>query len=76
MKPFKKGAFKLAIELGLDILPVTIVNSYKIQQPGFFNIFPAKAGLIIHPMIATSTFDNNLDDFMTHTRKVLESGIQ
>jgi 1-acyl-sn-glycerol-3-phosphate acyltransferase len=76
MKPFKKGAFKLAIELGLDILPVTIVNSYKIQQPGFFNIFPAKAGLIIHPMIAISTFDNNLDDFMAHTRKVLESGIQ
>jgi len=29
MKPFKKGAFKLAVELGLDVLPVTIVNTIR-----------------------------------------------
>lgn len=74
MKPFKKGAFKLAIELGLDVLPVTIVNSYKIKQHGFFNIFPARAGLVIHPMISYSQFNNNVEEFMTYTQKVLESG--
>lgn len=75
MRPFKKGAFKLAIELGLDVLPVTIVNSYKIKRPGFMNIFPAKAGLVIHPMIRTASFGNDLDKFMNHTRAVLESGL-
>ena len=75
MRPFKKGAFKLAVELGLDILPVTIVNSYKIKRPGFLNIIPAQAGLIIHPMIKTADFGNNIDQFMAQTRSVLESGL-
>ncbi len=73
MIPFKKGAFRLAFELGLDILPVTIDGSYKIKRSGFFNIIPAKAGLIIHPMIDTSKFGNNIDELMVYTRKVLES---
>lgn len=74
MRPFKKGAFKLAFELGLDILPVTIVNSYKIKRKGFFNIVPACAGLIIHPAIKTSAYQNNLESLMDDVRVVLESG--
>lgn len=74
MKPFKKGAFKLATELGLDVLPITIINSYKIKRAGFFNILPAKAGLVIHPMISTSQFGDNIDNFMEHTRMVIEMG--
>jgi len=75
MRTFKKGAFKLAIELGLDVLPVSIVNSYKIKRQGFLNIMPGKAGLIIHPMISTSDFGDDMEAFMAHTRKVLESGL-
>lgn len=74
MRPFKKGAFKLAFELDLDILPVTIVNSYKIKRKGFFNIVPARAGLVIHPAIKTSSYQNNLEDIMRDVRQVLESG--
>lgn len=73
MRPFKKGAFKLAFELELDILPVTIVNSYKIKREGFFNIMPAKAGLVIHPAITTSHYENDLEGLMRDTRTVLES---
>lgn len=72
MRPFKKGAFKLAFELGLDILPVTIVNSYKIKREGFFNIFPARAGLVVHPAIKTSNYQGNLEGLMNDTRLVLE----
>lgn len=74
MRPFKKGAFKLAFELDLDILPVTIVNSYKIKRKGFFNIVPARAGLVIHPAIKTSSYQNNLEGIMIDVRQVLESG--
>jgi 1-acyl-sn-glycerol-3-phosphate acyltransferase len=42
MRPFKKGAFKLAYELGLDILPVTIVDSCRIKRNGFLNLVPGK----------------------------------
>jgi len=74
MRPFKKGAFKLAIDLELDILPVTIVNSYKIKRKGFFNIVPARAGLVIHPIIKTSDYQNNLESIMQDVRLVIESG--
>lgn len=76
MLPFKKGAFKLAFELGLDILPVTIVNSYKIKRPGFLNIIPARAGLIIHPMIHTVQFGDSIEELMEYTRKVLELEVE
>jgi 1-acyl-sn-glycerol-3-phosphate acyltransferase len=74
MKPFKKGAFKLAYELGLDILPVTIVGSFRIMRVGFFNILPGKAGLVIHQMIKTSDYIDNLEGLMSETREVIESG--
>ncbi len=64
----------MAFELDLDILPVSIVNSYKIKRKGFFNIVPARAGLVIHPAIKTSSYQNNLEGIMIDVRQVLESG--
>ncbi len=75
MRPFKKGAFKLAYELGLDILPVTIVNSCRIKRSGFLNLVPGKAGLVIHPMIRKETFADDLDGLINHTREVIGSAL-
>lgn len=75
MRPFKKGAFKLAFELGLDILPVTIVNSCQIKRNGFLNLIPGKAGLVIHPMIRKEDFTDDLNGLITHTRKVIGSAL-
>ncbi len=75
MRRFKKGAFKLAFDLELDILPVTIVNSYKIMGKGFFNICPARAGLVVHQPIHTAEFHNNIDELMEKVRIALESGL-
>ncbi|MDG5800015.1 lysophospholipid acyltransferase family protein [Marinilabiliaceae bacterium ANBcel2] len=75
MKSFKKGAFRLALDLELDILPVTIVDSYKIKRRGSFNIVPGSAGLIIHPEIKTSKYKNNIDELMHYTRDVISGEI-
>ncbi|GAO28817.1 lysophospholipid acyltransferase family protein [Geofilum rubicundum] len=75
MRPFKKGAFKLAYELGLDILPVTIVNSCRIKRRGFFNLVPGKAGLVIHPMIRKGLFENDLNGLINHTREVIGAAL-
>ena len=72
MRPFKRGAFKLATDLELDILPVTVVNSYKILRRGFFNLLPAKAGIIIHPAIHISDYHGNMDELMEETRVQLK----
>jgi 1-acyl-sn-glycerol-3-phosphate acyltransferase len=75
MLPFKKGAFKLANELGLDILPVTIVNSCRIKRKGFLNLLPGKAGLVIHPMIRKEVFADDMNGLIAHTRKVIGSAL-
>ena len=75
MLPFKKGAFKLAFDLGLDILPVTIHDSYKIKGENCFEILPGVAGLTIHPEIETMKYADNLDGLMDATREVIERAL-
>jgi 1-acyl-sn-glycerol-3-phosphate acyltransferase len=73
---FKKGAFKFAIDLGLPVLPVTIVGTNKIL-PGFtFALFPGRAKLIIHDPISIEGWnDSNLGELMKRTRDVIQSGL-
>jgi 1-acyl-sn-glycerol-3-phosphate acyltransferase len=75
MRPFKKGAFRLAFELGFDILPITIIDSYKINRSGFFNLMPGRAGLIIHPPVNTHLFTDKLEDLVSYTREVINSAL-
>lgn len=74
MQQLKKGAFKLAIDLNLDILPVTVVDSYKVLRKGIINVLPGKAGLIIHPAIAVADYENDMERLMNESRIILESG--
>lgn len=53
MLPFKRGAFKLAKELGLPILPITINGSGKILPNKTLNLMPGTVQMIIHPAIAS-----------------------
>ncbi len=52
--PFKKGAFRFAMDTGLPILPVTIRGSDRILPPRSLDLFPGKAGVVIHPPIDMS----------------------
>jgi len=48
LKPFKKGAFRMAIELGLPILPLTITGTRDVLPAGTIDLLPGSARLIIH----------------------------
>lgn len=37
LKPFKKGAFHVAIEAGIPVVPIVIENQWKIYRPGVFD---------------------------------------
>ena len=64
----------MALELELDILPVTIIDSYKILRKGFLNLVPGRAGLVVHPSIPIAQFKDNIENLMIESRKILESG--
>lgn len=59
---FKNGAFKLAIEKQVPIVPITFLDNWKILQGG--SLFAGKAGpglanVIIHPSIDTKGMTEN-----------------
>jgi 1-acyl-sn-glycerol-3-phosphate acyltransferase len=70
--PFKKGAFKLAFDLNLPLLPVTINGTDKVWPTGTFNLFPGKVDIIIHAPIDINTYDEkNILELMQRTKEVI-----
>lgn len=74
MIDFKRGAFKLALDLELPILPVTIVNSWRIKRRGFLNIVPGRAALVIHPPVNTCNYPGDPRQLLEISRNAIESG--
>lgn len=71
MGEFKKGAFRMAMDLGLPILPVTISGTDKVLPAGTFDLFPGRARLAIHPPIEVTPYNNDIDRLMNDTRNVI-----
>lgn len=57
MLPFKRGAFKLAKELDLPILPITINGSGKILPTKTLNLMPGMVDIVIHQPIDSRDLD-------------------
>jgi len=51
LHPFKLGAFRMAQDLELPILPVTIRNAYQILPPDNIQLRPGSAEMVLHPPI-------------------------
>jgi len=52
--PFKKGAFKIAIDNGMAMVPVTISGSEKVWPPGSKLIYGGRVHLVVHEPIPTT----------------------
>ncbi len=74
--PFKRGGFKLALELRLPILPVTVVNTRNVLPPDSLNLMPGRVKMIIHPPIDLSGYDeHNMPELMQKVRKIIENSL-
>jgi 1-acyl-sn-glycerol-3-phosphate acyltransferase len=71
--PFKKGAFKMALDLGIPILPVCIDGTRNILPPSTLNLLPGRAHMRIHPPIDVSHYTAaNLKPLMETARRLLD----
>lgn len=73
---FKRGAFKLALDLNLPILPVTLNGTGKIWPAGGLDIFPGRSRLIIHKPIDIRKYDEGMiHEIMDLAAEVIAGGL-
>ena len=76
IKPFKKGAFRMAIDLGLPVLPVTINGTRKILPKGSIDLRPGGVTMTISKPICVKGYsDENLTELMDKTRMIISSSL-
>jgi len=76
MGDFKKGAFIFAIDIGVPLLPVTLIDTQKILPPGTINLLPGRAKMIIHQEIDVSGYRaENVGELMSRARDAIQSGL-
>ena len=74
---FKKGAFVLARELGLPILPVTITGTREILPPRTLDLLPGKATMRIHPPVDVNRFSGEpLEKLIHDVREIIRGGLE
>ena len=74
LMPFKKGAFRLAVELGLPILPVVIHGANKILPCDTADLVRGNARLEILPPIETSGMDeHDIGELSNLTRDAIQN---
>lgn len=71
--PFKKGAFRLACDQGLPILPVTLVGTRDILPSRSLNPFPGSVRMVIHPAISPE--GKEVDELLDATRDAIASAM-
>jgi 1-acyl-sn-glycerol-3-phosphate acyltransferase len=79
---FKKGAFRIAVEQGLPIAPITLNGPYNVMKIGSFDIMPHKMEMIIHKpvypnieKIDDNQFKKELQMLSNETRETIYSAL-
>jgi 1-acyl-sn-glycerol-3-phosphate acyltransferase len=69
--PFKRGGFYLALETGLDILPVVQSGAFRINHKGSFLIRPGKVNLAVLPPVPVAGYARDaVGELADRTRSV------
>ncbi len=80
MKAFKNGAFRMAIDKGVPIVPVTWRNNYKVMlEPSKLFAFslPQRIDVVIHEAIAPNfSNENELINLRTRVFGIIDSALE
>ena len=73
---FKRGAFKMAEDLNLPIVPISIKGAFEVMSPSCCFPYPHKITLTFHPAISTDNLsEENIDEFMEYCRDIVSQGM-
>jgi 1-acyl-sn-glycerol-3-phosphate acyltransferase len=74
--PFKKGAFLMAVDAGVPVVPVTVSGSFRVMPKGRIKVFPGTIRLTIHEPISTSGYSReNVSELVDQVRTTVLSAL-
>lgn len=76
LREFKKGAFYTALDMGLPILPVTLIGTRKIVPNKTITLYPGRVKMMIHPPIATGGYRHDrIEELIAAGKKAIQKGL-
>lgn len=78
MSRFKKGAYQMAYDRHLSIVPITLNGPFDVLSIGSLNIHRHKMEMVIHPAIPTNDMDpshKGMQQFADHTQEIIASAL-
>lgn len=74
--PFKRGGFHLALETGLDILPLVLTGSYRVLRKGSLLVRPGRVELTVLPPLPISGCSrDDVGEMADRTRSVFMAAL-
>lgn len=74
MRQFKKGAFYIATEENLPIVPITINGPFDVLKRDTLNLKPGKLELVIHEPISTENIsEDDIPELINKTTEIIYS---
>jgi len=73
MLPFKKGAFHMAVQAGVPIVPIALKNSDVLMGKGTREAWPGTIEMVMMPPVDTSWVktDDDLDELVTRVQSMI-----
>lgn len=77
LQPFKKGAFVLAIEAGVPVVPVTVCGAYRLLDERIYAGRPGLMRLVVgEPIDMTTKVRSDIPDIMVQVRGQMEAVLE
>lgn len=76
MAPFKKGAFRFALDLNLPVLPVSVIGTQHIMRKKSWLVLPGLTRLVVHPPIETDGYSTeNIQQLIDTAQQSVQKGL-
>lgn len=76
IQPFKNGAYRLAIDFNLPVVPITIDGSFAVMPRGSKSVSPGTIVLTIHEPIQPGEDGHDMAELVAKSREAIVSGLE